>query len=350
MQTILILCGGESGEHEVSLQSASSITRFIPKDRYRTIIVGIDKTGQWVTGDPMFQNADDPSAIALAGNLRPAKLDNRCLNGETIDAVFPIIHGTHGEDGALQGLLQMQHLPYVGSGVLGSAVGMDKDLMKRLLLHAGLNCAKHVVAYNWQETRPSYADLAGSLGPVLFVKPCNLGSSVGISKVSREEEYEKALSFAFQFDTKVIVESFIDGREIEVSVLGNERTEASVPGEIIPGGDFYSYDAKYIDSDATRLEIPADLSPDCVREIQEIANKSFRLLELWGLARVDLFVEQSGKIWVNEVNTLPGFTNISMYPKLWEATGLAYPELIHQLIQLAIKRFQAEELLQRNRL
>ncbi|MBT6612028.1 MAG: ATP-grasp domain-containing protein, partial [Deltaproteobacteria bacterium] len=149
---------------------------------------------------------------------------------------------------------------------------------------------------------------------------------------------------------KVIVESFIDGREIEVSVLGNERPEASVPGEIIPGGDFYSYDAKYIESDTTQLVIPADLSPDCVSDIQEIANKSFRLLELWGLARVDLFVEQSGKIWVNEVNTLPGFTNISMYPKLWEATGLPYPELIHQLIQLAIKRFQAEELLQRNRL
>ena len=350
MQTILILCGGESGEHEVSLQSANSIARFLPKDRYRAIIVGIDKTGQWVTGDPLLQNADDPSAIALAEDLTPAKLENRCLNGEKIDAVFPIIHGTHGEDGALQGLLQMQHLPYVGSGVLGSAVGMDKDLMKRLLLHAGLNCAKHVVVYNWQDTRPSYIDLVENLGPVLFVKPCNLGSSVGISKVSREEEFEKALLFAFQFDTKVIVESFIDGREIEVSVLGNERPEASVPGEIIPGGDFYSYDAKYIESDTTQLVIPADLSPDCVSDIQEIANKSFRLLELWGLARVDLFVEQSGKIWVNEVNTLPGFTNISMYPKLWEATGLPYPELIHQLIQLAIKRFQAEELLQRNRL
>ncbi|MBU2647050.1 D-alanine--D-alanine ligase [bacterium] len=349
MQTILILCGGESGEHEVSLQSAHSIARFIPRDRYRVVMVGIDKSGHWVTGDPLFQNVDDPSSIALAENLEPAKLERRCLNGEKIDAVFPIIHGTHGEDGSLQGLLQMQHLPYVGSGVLGSAVGMDKDLMKRLLLHAGLNCARHVVIYSWQKTPPTYHELAETLGPILFVKPCNLGSSVGISKVSQASEYAKAISYALEFDTKVIVESFIDGREIEISVLGNERTEASVPGEIIPGGDFYSYDAKYIDSGKTRLVIPADLPPDCVLEIQEIAKKSFRLLEMAGMARVDFFVEQDGKIWVNELNTLPGFTNISMYPKLWEATGLPYPELIHRLIQLAINRFQGEERLRRNR-
>ncbi|NQU63831.1 MAG: D-alanine--D-alanine ligase [SAR324 cluster bacterium] len=349
MQTILLLCGGESGEHEVSLQSAKSIAESMPTDRYQVIAVGIDKNGQWLTGDPLFQNEDDPSRIALADNLRSAKIENRCLNGVFIDAVFPIIHGTYGEDGALQGLLQMQHVPFVGSGVLGSAMGMDKDVMKRLLLHAGLNCAKYVALYSWQETFPRYRDLVETLGPILFVKPCNLGSSVGISKVSREADYEPALAYAFEFDTKVIVESFIDGREIEVAVLGNEQSEASVPGEIIPGGDFYSYDAKYIDSDKTRLVIPAELSPDCVVEIQDIANKAFRLLELSGLARVDLFVERSGKIWVNELNTLPGFTNISMYPKLWEATGLTYPELIHQLIQLAIKRFQAEAHLKRNR-
>lgn len=350
MQTILILCGGESGEHEVSLQSANSIAKYIPRDRYQVISVGIDKTGQWVTGEPLFQNDDDPSRIALAENLRPVKLEDKCLDGVSIDAVFPIIHGTYGEDGALQGLLQMQHLPFVGSGVLGSAIAMDKDVMKRLLLHAGLNCARHVIVYSWQTTRPSYTDLVATLGPVLFVKPCNLGSSVGISKVSQEAEYEKALAYAFEFDSKVIIESFIDGREIEVSVLGNEQVEASVPGEIFPGEDFYSYDAKYINSDRTRLVIPADLSPDRVNEIQDISKKAFRLLELSGLARVDLFIEKSGKIWVNELNTLPGFTNISMYPKLWEASGLTYPELIHRLIQLAIKRFQTEEHLKRNRL
>ncbi len=349
MQTILILCGGESGEHEVSLQSANSIARFIPKDRYRAVLVGIDKNGRWVTGDPLFQNADDPARISLADDLEPAALIDRCINGDKIDAVFPIIHGTHGEDGSLQGLLQMQHLPYVGSGVLGSAVGMDKDIMKRLFLYAGLNCAKHEVIYSWQKERPAYCDLVESLGSVLFVKPCNLGSSVGISRVNQESEYESALLHAFEFDNKVIVESFIEGREIEVSVLGNEQPEASVPGEIIPCGDFYSYDAKYIDSDNTRLVIPADLPSDIVVEIQEIAQRSFQLLELAGLARADFFVEENGKIWVNELNTLPGFTNISMYPKLWEASGIPYPELIDRLIQLAIRRFLSEERLKRNR-
>lgn len=350
MQTILILCGGESGEHEVSLQSANSITRFIPRDRYRPVLVGIDKTGKWLTGDPLFQNADDPSRIALAENLESVMLVDGCINGDRIDAVFPIIHGTYGEDGSLQGLLQMQHLPFVGSGVLGSAAGMDKDIMKRLLLYAGLKCAKHVVIYNWQENPPEYNDLVDSLGPVLFVKPCNLGSSVGISRVAEAAEYEAALAHAFEFDNKVIVESEIDGREIEVAVLGNERPEASVPGEIIPSGDFYSYDAKYIDSDNTRLAIPAALPEKTVKEVRELACRSFQLLELSGLARADFFVEKNGTIWVNELNTLPGFTNISMYPKLWEASGLPYPELIHQLIQLAVNRFQAEEHLKRNRM
>lgn len=349
MQTILILCGGESGEHEVSLQSANSIAHFIPGDRYRSVLVGIDKSGQWVTGDSLFQNADDPSRISLAEGLEPAILANQSINGRRIDAVFPIIHGTHGEDGSLQGVLQMQHLPYVGSGVLGSAVGMDKDIMKRLFLQAGLNCARHEVIYSWQEKRPEYADLAKRLGPVMFVKPCNLGSSVGISRVNRESAYEPALAQAFEFDNKVIVESLLEGREIEVSVLGNEQPEASVPGEIIPGSDFYSYDAKYIDSGNTRLVIPADMPPGVTLEVQKTAIRAFQLLELAGLARADFFVEENGRIWLNELNTLPGFTNISMYPKLWEASGVPYPELIHRLIQLAIRRFRAEERLKRNR-
>jgi len=350
MQTILILCGGESGEHEVSLQSANSIARFIPRDRYRPLLVGIDKSGKWVTGEPLFKNADDPARISLADNLQPAVLVDRCVNGEPIDVVFPIIHGTYGEDGALQGLLQMQHLPFVGSGVLGSAVGMDKDVMKRLFLYAGLNSAPYVVIYSWQESRPTFQKLTADLGPVLFVKPCNLGSSVGVSRVVDKTEYEAAVQLALEFDNKVIVESGINGREIEVSVLGNEYPEASIPGEIIPGGDFYSYDAKYIDSDDTRLAIPADLPAETVEELKVLACRSFQLLELSGLARADFFVEADGKIWVNELNTLPGFTNISMYPKLWEASGLSYAELIHQLIQLAASRFETEERLKRNRL
>lgn len=349
MQTIMILCGGESGEHEVSLQSANSIIKFIPQDRYQTIAVGISKTGEWLTGDPLFENENDPSRICLSPNLVPTKFENRQVNGQLIDVVFPIIHGTYGEDGCIQGLLQLQHIPYVGSGVLGSSVGMDKDIMKRLFLHAGMNCAKHIVMYRWQMTKPTYSEVATELGEVLFVKPCNLGSSVGISKVTNNDEFKKAIDLALSYDNKILVEECIQGREIEISVLGNDVTEVSVPGEIIPETGFYSYDAKYIDSETTRLEIPAKLEAETIDEIGDMAKVSFRLLELSGLARVDFFVQENGKIWINEVNTLPGFTNISMYPKLWSACGLPYSELIHRLIQLAVERSNREEALIRNR-
>lgn len=349
MQTVIILCGGESGEHEVSLQSARSIIQYIPRDRYRVIPVGIDKSGQWMTGDSLFVNEDNPSNICLAENLKPATLERGKLNGEAIDAVFPIIHGTYGEDGCLQGVFELQHVPYVGAGVLGSAVGMDKDIMKRLLVPAGIRCAKHLVIYKWQEQKPSYDDAVAKLGSTLFVKPCNLGSSVGISKCRDAAEYDQAVDYAFQFDKKIIVEEFVDGREIEVSVLGNEKVEVSVPGEIIPGEEFYSYDSKYINSDATELKIPAELDAKVVDEIKEVAARAFSLLELAGLSRIDFFVTEGSEVWFNEVNTLPGFTRISMYPKLWEASGIPYPELIHRLIQLAIARQQLEKSLKRQK-
>lgn len=349
MQTVVVLCGGESGEHEVSLQSAKSIIQYIPKDRYKVIPVGISKNGEWLTGDPIFANENDPSNICLAEDLSPVRLEQGMLDGQKVDAVFPIIHGTYGEDGCLQGLLQMQHVPYVGSGVLGSAVGMDKDVMKRLLIQGGIRTARHHVIYHWQKNRPSYETISADLGEILFVKPANLGSSIGISKCRNQAEYAKAVDYAFQFDKKIIVEEFVDGQEVEVSVLGNEHVEVSIPGEIIPGEEFYSYDAKYIDSDATELRIPADIDEEVVKEIQIVAEKSYRLLELEGLTRTDFFVKQNGEVWLNEVNTLPGFTNISMYPKLWEASGIPYPELIHRLIQLAIERFEVEKILKRNK-
>jgi D-alanine-D-alanine ligase len=349
MQTVLILCGGESGEHEVSLQSARSIVRFIPRDRYRPVLVGITKAGVWVTGDHLFDQADDPAGIRLAKNLKSARLEMGCLNGEPIDVVFPIIHGTYGEDGCLQGVLQMQHLPYVGAGVLGSALGMDKDIMKRIFQHAGLKCAPYRVLYRWQTPLPSYWEIAAVLGDILFVKPCNLGSSVGISKVKTADDFEWAVADAFRYDNKVIIEAYIKGREIEVSVLGNDAPVASLPGEIIPGAEFYSYDSKYIDSVATQLVIPAELEADVGDEVRRLALQAFRLLECAGLARVDFFVESDGAVWLNEINTLPGFTHISMYPKLWEASGLPYPELIARLIQLAFERYRQEARLMRNR-
>lgn len=349
MQTVIVLCGGESGEHEVSLRSANSIINHIAKEKYKVIPVGIDKTGKWVTGSSLFQNPDDPEKIALAPNLEPAELKDGSLNGTKIDAIFPIVHGTYGEDGALQGYLQLQHVPYVGPEVLGSAVGMDKDIMKKLLLFEGINTAKHRVFYRHQKEIPGYDILSRELGEVLFVKPCNLGSSIGISRCSNAEELEQAISLAFQYDRKILVEQEVKGREIEVAVLGNEDPKASIPGEIIPGETFYSYDSKYINSDATKLEIPAKFDPEQTEQIRETAVRVFQLLELAGLTRVDFFVEESGKIWVNEVNTLPGFTSISMYPKLWEATGIPYPELIDRLIQLGIERFEENRQLIRSR-
>lgn len=350
MQTIVILCGGESGEHEVSLQSARSIIQYIPRDRYRVIPVGISKSGEWLSGDPLFANEDDPANICLAQDLKVVRLEKGKLDGETIDAVFPIIHGTYGEDGCLQGLLQMQHVPFVGSGVLGSAVGMDKDIMKRLLIQDGIRCARHRVIYYWQKERPDYESIAADLGKTLFVKPANLGSSIGISKCRNADEYDKAVKYALQFDKKVIVEEFVEGQEIELSVLGNEKVEVSIPGEILPGEEFYSYDAKYIESDKTELRIPAQLEASVVKELQAVAEKAYRLLELEGLTRIDFFVKANGEVWLNEVNTLPGFTKISMYPKLWEASGISYPELIDRLIQLAIERHQVEKILKRNRI
>ncbi|MBU2513621.1 D-alanine--D-alanine ligase [bacterium] len=348
-QTVIILCGGESGEHEVSLQSANSIIQYIPRDRYQVIPVGISKKGDWLTGDPLFKNEDDPSNISLADGLKSVRLEKGMLDGRKIDAVFPVIHGTYGEDGCLQGLLQMHHVPFVGAGVLGSAIGMDKDVMKRLLIPIGINCARHRVIHHWQKEWPSYEEVSRELGKILFIKPCNLGSSIGISKCRNEREYEKAVGYAFEFDRKIIVEEFIKGREIEISVLGNENVTVSVPGEIIPGEEFYSYDSKYIDSDKTQLKIPAELEPSVEENLKEIARRAFIALELEGLARIDFFVKSNGEVWLNEANTLPGFTKISMYPKLWEYSGLAYSELIHRLIQLAIDRFKIEEKLKRNK-
>ena len=349
MRTVVVLCGGESGEHEVSLLSASSILSYIPRERYSVIPVGISKMGEWLTGDPLFEHENDPSRIRLATGLTPVKLERGKIDGKKIDAVFPIIHGSFGEDGSLQGVLEMFHLPFVGSGVLGSAMGMDKDITKRLCLFSGIHCARHKTVYRWQTHRPTYREITADLGAVVFIKPCNLGSSIGISKCRDEKEYEAALSRAFDLDNKILIEECIEGKEIEVSVLGNERVEVSVPGEIIPGEEFYSYDAKYINSQSTQLKIPAGLNSAIEDDVRKIAGKVYRVLELSGLARIDFFVEKKGKVWLNEVNTLPGFTKISMYPKLWEASGVSYPELIHRLIELSITRFESEAKLKRNR-
>ena len=305
-----VLFGGKSAEHEVSLQSAENIINSLDKNKYEIVSIKISKTGEF-----------DFSKL------------------EKVDVIFPALHGPFGEDGIMQGVFREMGKPFVGAGVLGSAVGMDKDVMKRLLLQAGIPIGKFVVWHNHEKY--NFAKIKKQLGLPMFVKPANMGSSVGVSKVKNEADFKKATSQAFLFDNKIIIEEFIDGRELECAVLGNEFPMASVPGEIIPGQEFYSYDAKYLDSTSV-CQIPAKVDKKTSKKIQELAIKTFQVLNCEGLGRVDFFLKKNSGVLVNEINTLPGFTNISMYPKLWEASGLPQTKLLDRLIELAIERFQKE--------
>jgi D-alanine-D-alanine ligase len=261
---------------------------------------------------------------------------------EKVDVVFPILHGPFGEDGTVQGLLKLAGVPFVGAGVLGSAVGMDKDVMKRLLRDAKIPIPKFITLKLGEDV-PSYSSIAEKLGSPFFVKPANLGSSVGVNKVGKNSEYKTAIDAAFEYDNKILIEQFMEGREIECSVLGNENPIASVPGEVVPTHEFYSYEAKYIDENGAALEIPAKLAAQITRRIQQLAVDTFKTLSCEGLARVDFFLTTKNKIVVNEINTIPGFTSISMYPRLWQASGISYTDLIDRLIQLALERFAKEK-------
>jgi len=333
-----VIFGGRSGEHEVSLRSAESILKAIDRNKYDVVPIGITHEGRWL-------------ASRNALSMLPAKdqIQKVLTDGESItlpaepaaqgmvDVIFPMLHGTYGEDGTIQGLLELANVPYVGAGVLGSAVGMDKDVMKRLLRDAGLPIVDYWVVRTQDLDSFLQAHISDLPYPV-FVKPANLGSSVGITKVHAAEELPAALQTAAEYDRKIVVEKGVNAREIELSVLGNDDPIASVPGEILPSREFYDYKAKYVDEDS-RLLIPAPLNEIQKIEAQRLAIAAFRVLECSGMARVDLFLEKpAGKFYVNEINTLPGFTTISMYPKLWEASGIPYSELIDRLITLAIER------------
>ena len=346
-----IICGGQSAEHEVSLQSAKNIIEAIDRKKYEVAVIGINKSGRWSPFDEagFLLHADDPKRIALKSStdfvrLQPGGSDDGWLQvtgaedfGE-IDVFFPVLHGPMGEDGTVQGLLKLANKPFVGAGVLGSAVGMDKDVMKRLLREANIPIGDFLVFHHDQLERISFDEITARLGIPIFIKPANYGSSVGINKVHDEEAFKKALEDAFSFDRKVVVEAFIEGRELECSVLGNNEPIASIPGEIIPRKDFYSYEAKYIDEEGAYLEIPAELEPKLVSQIQDLAVKTFTVLCCEGMARVDFFLKENNDVLVNEINTIPGFTKISMYPRLWEESGISYAELIDRLIQLALER------------
>lgn len=348
-----ILFGGKSAEHEVSLQSAKNIIDAIDREKYHPVLIGIDKSGRWLMhGEADYLlHADNPKLIKLNQAGRPVTLlpgnggKLACLNSDkqpdSVDVIFPVLHGPFGEDGALQGLLKMAGTPFVGAGVLGSAVGMDKDVMKRLLRDAHIPVGRFI-SFSYNETVPEYGAVIAELGEPFFVKPANLGSSVGVSKIHNASEYKTAVASAFEYDNKILCEEYIRGREIECSVLGNDDPIASLPGEIIPRHEFYSYDAKYIDEQGAALEIPARLSDDTVAGIQKLSIAVFKALSCEGMARVDFFLRGDSEIIVNEINTIPGFTSISMYPRLWDASGIPYVELIDRLIQLAIDRYQRE--------
>jgi D-alanine-D-alanine ligase len=351
-----ILFGGKSVEHEVSLQSAKNIVEAINKDKYEVVLIGIDKEGKWHLSDTSkyLLNESNPKLISLnASNqgigLVPGETQKGLINTETyssignLDVIFPIIHGATGEDGVLQGFLKLAEIPFVGPSVMASSVCMDKDVTKRLLRDAGIAISDFVTITRSTRNKITFEEVESKLGLPLFVKPANLGSSVGINKVRNKEEFEKALDEAFRFDTKILVEEFIKGREVECSVMGNEEPIASIAGELVPTHDFYSYDAKYIDENGAISKIPADISSDILKQVQEIAIKSFQVLGCEGMARVDFFLTEENKLYVNEINTIPGFTKISMYPKLWEASGVSYSELIDKLIQYGIARFERDK-------
>jgi D-alanine-D-alanine ligase len=343
-----VLFGGRSGEHEVSLASAASILRGLDPQKYEAVPIGISKEGHWLvgasaqkmlpevlkSGERVVMSADptDSALISLNGGHSGA---------QKLDVVFPVIHGTFGEDGTMQGLLELAGLPFVGAGVLGSAIGMDKDVAKKLLQVAGIPVVPWIAVLraDW-ERNPKQIQRAieKKFKYPVFVKPATLGSSVGMTKVHSRAELAPALNLAAEFAMKIMVEKAVTAREIEISVLGNHDPKASVPGEIVPHREFYDYTAKYLE-DGTQLLIPAKLKKSEIKKLQTLAVTAFKALELSGMARVDFFVEKrGGKIYLNEVNTIPGFTSISMYPKLWEANGIPFRELVSKLIDLALEQ------------
>ncbi|MBM4466656.1 MAG: D-alanine--D-alanine ligase [Chloroflexi bacterium] len=344
-----VIFGGQSGEHEVSLVSAQGIMKAMDKEKYEIIPIGITKEGRWLTsGEPMklLQAGEQRSRGAEEQGLVP--VDRRELVPGTretgfpkVDVVFPVLHGPYGEDGTVQGLLELADIPYVGAGVLGSALGMDKIAMKAIFISHGLPVVEHLALKrrDWERDPEATMELIEKeLGYPCFIKPANLGSSVGISKVRQRGGLAPALHLAARYDRRMLAERAVNAREIECSVLGNDEPIASLPGEIVPCREFYDYIAKYID-DRSELIVPAALPPEVTRRVQELSIAAFLAVDCAGMARVDFLLDKdTGELYIGELNTIPGFTPISMYPKLWEASGISYSELIDRLIELALER------------
>lgn len=350
---VALIFGGKSAEHEVSLRSAKNIADALDKDLFTPVLIGISKEGSWyrfpdmkvfthtkIVDNTLPQDAEPVALISLRG--KPVLYSLKDQSKSQMDIAFPIMHGTMGEDGTIQGLFKMVQVPFVGCGVWSSAAGMDKEVMKRLLAEAKIPNARYLLLT--PKMKISYSEIAMQLGSTFFIKPANAGSSVGVHKIKSAEDFAEKIKDAFLFDNKVLAEEFIQGRELECSVMGhNHNPKASLPGEVIPQHEFYSYEAKYVDEQGALLKIPAELSPSAVAKIQEYAKITYQVMGCDGLTRVDFFIKPNEDIYVNEINTIPGFTKISMYPKMWEATGLGYKDLITQLIHLGFERHQDEQ-------
>jgi D-alanine-D-alanine ligase len=330
-----ILFGGKSTEHEVSLASARNIVNALPKEKYEPFLIKIDKRGQWglVDSEVLFTRSSSKGGDPLLTPQSGMVIEN----WDNIDVVFPVLHGPNGEDGTVQGLLEVLGIPYVGPSLIGSAIGMDKDICKRLLGESGVPVARSLCLRKGEEI--PWERIEKDLKYPVFVKPANAGSSVGVSKVKIKNDLKSAVEFSFRFDHKILIEEYVMGKEVECAVLGNrEDMKASVPGTVIPTHEFYSYEAKYTDENGAKLEIPACISEEEKERIQRMAIHVCQTLDCEGMSRVDFFLTQEGEIIVNEINTIPGFTDISMYPKLWEESGISCSDLVDRLLQLAVER------------
>ncbi len=346
---VAVIFGGQSGEHDVSLRSAETVMSALDLDRYEVVPIGITREGRWLTGGDPFAALTATSPLFALGQgsaseepeERPGESALPAVLAGGVDVVFPVLHGPMGEDGTVQGFLELTGVPYVGAGVLGSALSMDKAMTKTVLAQEGLPQApwRLITRKEWERDPESCTEWVGEiLGFPCFVKPANMGSSVGVVKAHDPSEFPAAMAQASSYDRRILVEGAINGRELEVSVLGNDEPIASVVGEVVPGNEFYDYNAKYVD-DNSDLLVPAPIDRGTMAEIQEMAIAAFRALDLAGMARVDFFMERNtDRIYLNEVNTIPGFTAISMYPRLWQGSGMSLPELVDRLIGLALER------------
>lgn len=347
MKTVALLFGGKSPEHEISLRSAKNILAAIDRTQYEVLLIAVDRQGCWHLAESIGTEVDTsfPQLTVVPGATQGQVV--RMDNGQAlpqIDVVFPIIHGPNGEDGTLQGMLRCLNLPFVGPDVLGSAAAMDKDVAKRMLREAGLLVAEGLCFRLHEKDSLDYLSITNRLGSPIFIKPANMGSSVGVHKVRTAEEFQTAIDDAFCYDSKLIIEEMLVGREVECAVLGNELPEVTHVGEVVTPEE-YDYEAKYVSADAAKIVIPASVTDQELIKLQLVAKQAYQVLECEGMTRVDMFLTAEGKVYVNELNTLPGFTSISMYPKLWEHNGLSYTALISELLRFAMERHERQQAL-----